>query len=126
MIQHRCVLKTSSRSGSATVPGAYIKADTGELITPPNADTVIVKEGTWKVIAAAPQAKPPTGNQYSWTESPAEEKRILFPEDYYSPFTHGGTILCRPESNPNSLAAFGRVHLLFSDWDKYVVPAFSV
>jgi hypothetical protein len=120
------VVTPSSRSGSATVLGAYINGDTGELITPPNADTAVVKEGTLKVVAAAPQAKQLIRNQYSWTESLAQRKRALVPEDYYSPFSHGGTILCRPESSPNSLARFGPVHLLFSDWDKYVAPAFSV
>jgi hypothetical protein len=118
------IVTPSSRSGAATIPGAYIKADTGELVTPPNGDTVVVKEGTWQVVAAARRANQSTGNQYSWTE-PLQRKRNLLPEDYYSPFIHGGTIVCRPEANPNTLAEFEPVRLLFSDWARYVVPTFA-
>jgi hypothetical protein len=109
------------RSGSATVPGAYIKADTGELVMPGAAETVVVKAGSWKAEAAA-RAGQSTGGTYDWTE-PLEEKRTLLPEDYYSPFVHGGTMLCRPTSSAPGIEQFGPVHLLFPEWGQYVTAA---
>ena len=106
-------------SGSGTIPGAFIKAETGEFVVPPDAGAVLVKEGSWKVVAAARQPKSQAMSTYSWTE-PLRQKRILDPEDYYSPFIHGGTIVCRPTPEKLGLAQFGPVHLIFPEWGQFV------
>ena len=111
-------------SGSATLPGAHIQAETGKLVTPRGGQTVIVKEGKWKRLASAAQTEAPNG-QYSWAE-PLLEKRVLTPEDQYSPFVHGGTILCSPVPGAPSIQQFGMVVLLPEQWDRYVSPTFSV
>src|SRR5258708_18805585 len=36
------------QSGAATVPGASINAESGALVSPPGAQTVLTKEGKWK------------------------------------------------------------------------------
>ena len=111
------------RSGSATVPGASFNARTGQLETPDNARTVVIKEGTWQAIATSPnEAK--EGN-YNWTEPLAQRQRGSAPEDFYSPFASGGAILFRPALGQHGIAQFGPLCLLFMAWAQYVQPAFD-
>src|SRR6266699_2614025 len=56
-------------SGSATVPGAYINAETGQFVTPGNAQTVLVKEGKWRALAASQGSAQYGEGAYSWTET---------------------------------------------------------
>jgi hypothetical protein len=109
-------------SGSATVPGAYINADTGRLVAPPGVEAVIVKKGRWAVTASARSTWPSAENEYSWSES-LRDKRLLLPEDYYSPFVYGGTILCRPTRGATGIDQFGPVRLLLPEWARFVVSA---
>jgi hypothetical protein len=115
----------SPKSGSATVPGAHINADTGEFVTPQNAQTVIVKEGKWRVLATSEQMTQYSAGSYSWTEPLTAMKRKLLPEDYYSPFAHGGTIVFRPAPGASGIEQFGTVRLLFPNWGQFVAPAFA-
>jgi hypothetical protein len=109
------------KSGSATIPDAYIKAETGTIVTPKTSGLVLIKEGVWKTIASA--GKAPVQDNYSWIES-VQEKRILQPEDFYSPFTHGGTIVFRLSPGVAEIGQFGTVRLIFPSWARYVAPAF--
>lgn len=110
-------------SGSATVPGASIKAETGELVVPQGAKAVLLKEGTWKTsVSASGHGRLATGT-YSWSEPLEQDKRILPPEDFYSPFVHGGTILFQPTPGKSGIDQFGPVHLLFQEWGQYVAAA---
>ena len=113
----------SPRSGSATIPGAHLDARTGEVVAPSGARAVLVKEGTWKPVVAARPSQAMTQNTYSWTESLAQRKRTLLPEDYYSPFTHGGAILCRPTPGAAGIDQFGPVRVLLPGWEGYVPSA---
>ncbi len=106
-------------SGSGTISGALIKAETGEFVMPPGAEPVLLKNGSWKAIAAARDLEHAKGS-YSWSESLVEEKRQLTPEDYYSPFIHGGTIVCRPTRGKLGIGQFGPVYLIFPEWGQYV------
>lgn len=111
----------SERSGSATVPGASFNARTGQLETPENVRTVVIKEGSWQAIATSPnQAR--EGN-YNWTEPLAQRQRGSAPEDFYSPFALGGAILFRPALGQRGIAQFGSVCLLFMTWAQYAQPA---
>lgn len=102
----------SPQSGAATIPGAYLRD--GKLVSPANTPTVIMKIGAWTRLASG---GPNThdGGVYSWTEPMGEEKRQLSPEDRYSPFTLGGSVLFRytptPPGNP-----FSAARLIFPDW----------
>ena len=58
-------LTPGSRSGSATVDGAYIRVETGTLVVPENAQALIIKEGVWRTIGTAPGL---AHGSYSWTE----------------------------------------------------------
>jgi hypothetical protein len=111
-----------SQSGAATVRGAYIRVETGAIVVPENAEALVIKEGSWRKIAAAGQV--PEQGDYSWTE-PLREKRVLLPEDFYSPFVHGGTIVFTPVAAAAGIEQFGTVRLIFTDWSEYVAPAFT-
>ena len=78
------------RSGKATTPGAYIDGKTGKVVMPPSPQTVVMKQGTWQVVAGGQGRQ-----EYAWNE-PMERKRVPAPEDQYSPFIHGGDVLFRP------------------------------
>jgi hypothetical protein len=110
-----------SHSGSAMVPGAHVDGDTGQMVASPGTKTVTIKEGTWKAVAGSP-TEPDKGGTYSWNE-PQQRSRAPQPEDYYSPFVSGGTILCQRVRDTNGIDQFGPVLLLFSDWGQYVGPA---
>jgi hypothetical protein len=111
------------RSGSATIPGAFLKAETGELVMAEAQGPVVIKEGRWKAVAAARPHQRCAEGDYSWTEPLVQQKRGLDPEDCYSPFAHGGMILCRPSPGRPGLGRFGTVSLLFPDWGQYVSAA---
>ncbi len=117
-------LAPAPESGGATVPGGYFEADTGKLVVPSGAQTSIIKSGTWKAMASAPSAMHPASGQYFWYE-PMVEKRVLLPEDYYSPFTQGGSILFRPTPDKSDIEQFGAVRLIFPDWAANVPAAFT-
>jgi hypothetical protein len=38
------------------------------------------------------------------------------PDDIYSPFIHGGTVLARPVGDPHGTSPFAAVRLIFADW----------
>ena len=114
------------RSGSATIPGAAINAQTGALVVPENARPVLVKEGSWLRRAAFPPDVVPAGNTYAWSEPLNQPKRRLEAEDYYSPFIHGGIVLFRPAAGRNGLDWFGPIYLLLSDWDREVVATLAL
>jgi hypothetical protein len=113
-----------SSSGATTTPGAYIKAETGEMVVPENARPVLIKEGTWKSVATA-KCISPTKGSYSWTEV-LQRKRVLLTEDFYSPFIHGGTIIFRHTPGAVGINQFGAVHLLIPEYVTYVGQASDV
>jgi len=111
-------------SGAARVPGSFTDVKTGRTVTPAGASTVVVKDGTWKVLASVGKGHKPLTNEYAWSE-PFGPKQTLTAEDYYSPFVSGGIILFRPVSGASGVDQFGPVCLLFQDWEPYVRPAFD-
>lgn len=112
-------------SGAATVPGGYIEADTGKLVIPSGAQTSIIKEGAWKVLAAASPGPNHADGSYSWYEPMEAGRRILHPEDYYSPFAHSCSILFRPMPEKAGMEQFGATRLVFPDWIAGVAAAFA-
>jgi hypothetical protein len=117
-------LVPGGRSGSGTIPGAHIQAETGQLVTPGGSQPVILKEGQWKLLNSARQADS-SGGPYSWTE-PMVDKRTLSPEEHYSPFVYGGRILASRIAGASGIAQFGPVVLLPEGFDRFVAAAFTV
>lgn len=116
------VVTPANGSGSATIPGAYIEAETGQFVTPERSDTVVVKKGAWQALDTADPLAPKTGN-YSWTEPLDRVKRVVTPEDIYSPFSYGGTIVFRPEPKDYGARYFVSCRLLFPEWGRAAAEA---
>jgi len=111
----------SSHSGAGFVPGAQIDGATGQLHAPPDAQVHAVKRGTWRSVLAAKPTAPAEG-QYSWSE-PAVQKRQAEPEDVYSVFERGGTILFQPQPEASGAGYFSEVHVVFPAWSVHVREA---
>lgn len=111
-------------SGSATIPGAYIDAHSGNLVNPGEADTVVVKKGRWRAVGSA-KGSTRTSGSYSWHEPQDPVSRVRNPEDVYSPFALGGTIVFRPTPRHDDVQWFGANHLIFPEWAHYAVETFN-
>ena len=107
-------------SGKATTPGAFIRSDTGQMVVPPRATTVLMKQGVWQAVAGGQG-----GAAYTWNE-PLAPKHKPAPEDRYSPFVFGGTVLFRPAPEVKKLADLSPVTMLFPDWAQHVGPALAL
>jgi len=112
-------------SGSGMIPGAFIKGETGELVIPKGKSVVLVKEGKLKIIETTCEHMRYTGGSYSWSEPMEHDKRVLTPEDFYSPFADGGMILFRPKPGKSGIEQFRPVYLLHHIWGHYVAEAFT-
>lgn len=110
-------------SGTGTIPGGNINADNGVLVLPPNAVQSITMAGSWQSSASSASAQPASG-RYFWYE-PIHEKRILLPEDFYSPFTQGGTILFLQRPEKTGFEQFDFARMIFADWASDVSAAFA-
>lgn len=114
----------ASQSGFATIPGANIRADTGQFVNPGNASPVLMKQGHWEVLASSGVQEPPSGT-YSWTEPLATAKRHLTPEDYYSPFVKGGIVIRGSALNKGLSGNQPPVYLTFDNWVQDVPDAIA-
>lgn len=118
------VIVPAPGSGTATVPGAHIDADTGAVVVPPDAGLVITYEGEWSAAASAGAALPQRG-RYAWTVPADEEKRGVDPEDVYSPFARGGTAVMRPAAMAGTPEALAPVRLVFPEWREATAAALA-
>jgi hypothetical protein len=118
------ILISDPDSGSATIPGGYIDAETGTVVAPPEAEMVIMKKGRWKLSSAAQSAHPPDGI-YSWTEPVEQDKRVFDAEDFFSPFVYGGVIVFKPNPSGKGIDQFQYPRVIYSQWKDMVQPAFA-
>jgi hypothetical protein len=108
-------IEPTSDSGSATVPGAYIEAETGRYVAPTQAEVTLAKSGRWTSIATGYEHAPSSGH-YTWNEPMNRRTRALTPEDFYSPFAHGGTVVFQFEPDAKAAQQFGACRLIFPEW----------
>ncbi len=108
-------IKPDAGSGAGTIPGGYIDGATGQFIAPPGAPPVIVKHGTWTVLAGGTESAS-APHRYDWNEPMQESERGLQPEEMYSPFVRGGVILFRPGGELGTRGYFQDLVLLFPEW----------
>lgn len=99
---------------------------------PPQRDAAVVllhdaRGARHSLLSASRQAVAggPGRASYAWNE-PLAPKQKLSPEDRYSPFVSGGTVLFRPAPEVKKLADLGPVTMLFPDWAQYVAPALAL
>jgi hypothetical protein len=112
-------------SGSATMPGAYVKGDTGELVTPPGAAMIVVVRGQWQRRAAHSTQPELRTAEYSWTKPFHERQRVPTWEGIYSPFIRGGVVLFTPNAGTKGIEYFGANCVLFPEWAGLVEDAFK-
>jgi hypothetical protein len=112
-------------SGSATIPGAYVDAATGDIVQPDDAEVVVVHAGTWRVVASLAGEAKTDGGEYRWQEAQEFDRRGIDPDDIYSPFIRGGLILCRLNVRKRRDARFAPRWLIPREWEEDVVRAFG-
>ncbi|PCE26122.1 hypothetical protein BWP39_16485 [Paraburkholderia acidicola] len=108
-------IEPASDSGTVQMPGAYINVDTGEIVQPADAHDVVVMKGAWRTLATADSSVPSRAD-YSWTEVPKQRIRIPTPDDFYSPFKEGGTVVFQWEPSAEGKAQFSATRMIFPEW----------
>jgi hypothetical protein len=126
-------LAPDPHSGSATLEGAAIDGATGNLIDvatgKPAIDSSfpasIIEEGSWELLTriGAPRGK--QRGHYQWTKPMDYRKKRVEPNDIYGPFSRGGIVLCRHNSQIEGMGQFESVNLLPLGWESDVRPAFD-
>lgn len=109
------VIEPAKDSGTVQVPGAYVEGETGKIVQPAGAQSVVVMKGAWRALAAADSSVPSRGD-YSWSEVPKQRIRIPAPDDFYSPFKKGGTVIFQWEPSAEGKAQFGATRMIFPEW----------
>lgn len=109
------VVDPAKDSGTVQVPGAYIEANTGKYVQPDGAQSVVVMKGAWRALATADASVPGKGD-YSWSEIPKQRVRVPKPEQFYSPFANGGTVVFQWEPTAQDGAKFGATRMIFPEW----------
>ena len=110
-------------AGSATIPGAYIRSSSGEIVNQASAPPALICEGKWERLSAVRGAAPRTGG-YDWTQ-PLEERlrTVVRPDDVYAPFVEGGVIVCQYTADAAGRDRFEPHWLLPRAWASAVKPA---
>lgn len=108
-------IEPAKDSGTTEVPGAYIEADTGKYVQPAGAQGVVVMKGAWRALATADSSVPSKGD-YSWSEIPKQRVRVPKPDQFYSPFANGGTVVFQWEPTAQGAAQFGVARMIFPEW----------
>lgn len=117
------LIRPDPGSGAATVPGAYVDGDTGALVNPTQADAVLVKKGQWETVGTSPTGS--NRGRYEWHEALDRRLRTLSPEDLYSPFVYGGTVVFTLTAPSEDGEPFGAARLLFPEWSRSVEDALN-
>jgi hypothetical protein len=115
----------------ATDSGAAVAADQpidsrGNPPAQPQGPYAIQQAGNWELLDSLGQGSLRSGGTYRWTKVPRAHPRKLEVDDYYSPFSYGGVVLCElhPEASGND--QFRLVSLLPASWAQAPRAAFEV
>jgi hypothetical protein len=120
-------------SGSGTIVGAAIEAETGRMIeastgsllTAPAGQMGIVEAGSWQLVSAVGNYTGTRAGEYTWIEPVQSRIKGLEPQHLYRPFAKGGTVLCRHNRGLSDIGEFNPVYLLPSGWESAVRPAYE-
>jgi len=125
------VLRTSpaAHSGSASVAGVFLNADTGRLVDSSGAPAdltghalILRYEGSYDVLEVLSGPADSLPGRYEWTEPLSEYQRGVPPAGIYDPFARPGVVICR--YNPAAAGApFDGVQLLPEGWQVYAAAA---
>lgn len=107
--------------GRGVIPGAYIKAETGEVVVPPGSRFVVKDEGTYQILRALTGKQLETEGRYGWERQEGNRRSSI--EPLYSPFRSGGVVVCRVQEEREGEARFAQVHLIPDGWEAFVAAA---
>ncbi len=112
-------------SGTAALKGAYIRAETGEVVSEPGALPVIRVSGSWRLIAALTKAPGQTDGRYKW-ELPFGGIRPINPNPFpvsWKAELSVISVICRYNPKARGADQFASVCLIPRQWERYVKPA---
>ena len=125
------VLRTrpAAHSGSASVAGVFLNADTGELVDSSGAPAglaghpqILRYEGSYDVLEVLSGPASALPGRYAWTEPLAEHERGVTPDSVYDPFARPGVVMCRYDPAAAG-APFDLVRLLPEGWQVHAASA---
>ena len=125
------VLRTSpaAHSGSASVAGVFLNADTGRLVDSSGAPAdlagrpqILRYEGSYDVLEVLSGPADALSGRYAWTEPLAEFGRGMTPAAVYDPFARPGVVICRYDPAAAG-APFDQVRLLPEGWHVHAAAA---
>jgi hypothetical protein len=120
----RAVLRTkpAAHSGSASVEGVFLNADTGRFVDGSGAPIglegrpgITRYEGSYDVLAVLSGPAEMLSGHYSWTEPQPVHVRGITPADIYDPFGRPGVVICSYDPTAQG-APFDQVRLMPEDW----------
>ena len=125
------VLRTrpAEHSGSASVAGVFLNADTGRLVDSSGAPAelaggpqILRYEGSYDVLEVLSGPAGALPGRYAWTEPLAEHERGVRPADIYDPFARPGVVICRYDPAAPG-PPFDQVRLLPEGWQVHAAAA---
>lgn len=117
-------LHPSENSGGIVAKGAYIDAATGKLLVDVHARFPVVESGHWEVVMSLTSKTEERGS-YEWEVSERDARRVLSAGNLYSPFSGGGTVICRVNRIANGSNESSQVYLIPDEWAESVADAFD-
>lgn len=118
-------------SGMGRIPGAYIKAWSGEMVVPEDSCMVVRIEGTFSIISVLVGSPKKKKWEYEWEEKadfayssgPRTQKER--PRWYSAIDSSGGVVICRLNEKAEGRDQFTEIHLLPQGWKRFVKPAWD-
>ncbi|MBN3787869.1 hypothetical protein [Burkholderia sp. Ac-20353] len=109
-------------SGGLVFPGVTVQVGDKTFVQPADAGAVVQMKGVWRA-AAKSDASIPAGGDYAWIRPRQIRTRIPSPDDFYSPFISGGTVVFQWDASAPDDARFIATRMIFPDWKQDVADA---
>jgi hypothetical protein len=125
------VLRTrpAAHSGSASVAGVFLNAETGRLVDSSGAPAdlaghpqILRYEGSYDVLEVLSGPADALPGRYAWTEPLAEDERGVTPAAIFDPFARPAVVMCRYDPAAAG-APFDWVRLLPVGWQVHAAAA---
>lgn len=97
----------------------------GQVPERKDAPATIVETGTWELLDALGRNGIAPRGTFHWSKALRTHVNRLTAEDYYSPFSKGGIILCELDPERSGMEQFQRVSLLPASWERAPATAFE-
>ncbi|ACA91368.1 MULTISPECIES: hypothetical protein [Burkholderia cepacia complex] len=115
-------LSPKKGSGGLVSPGVMVQVGDKTFVQPEEAGAVVQMKGVWRAVAKA-DASVPAGRDYAWIQPQRVRMRSLSPDDFYSPFISGGTVVFQWDASAPDDARFVATRMIFPAWQQDVADA---